>query len=180
MNGELINMPDIIDVIKNVQEIYVGNSALGILKDFERVLDELDLYVFDNWEDGELVEGPIVTRYTVACTFMWPEDKMPDPDGGKRLLPYDCRVQYKKDKLLVPRKIKSPDDFRPGTKKGIIDAKPIWIVKIEMPKKLMQDTYKGYLQKENEKMADEMKDMGQQQEMVPDANVEQNAQEQTA
>ena len=25
-----------------------------VLKDFERVLDELDLYVYKNWEDGEL------------------------------------------------------------------------------------------------------------------------------
>lgn len=63
--------------------------------------------------------------------------------GGKRLLDYDCKVSYKKTHLIVPRKIESPDDVRPGTKKGKLDRKPIWIVEIKMPKKLMADIYTG-------------------------------------
>ena len=31
--------------------------------------------------------------------------------GGKRLLDYDCKVTYKKDKLIKPRKIREPDDI---------------------------------------------------------------------
>jgi len=169
-------MLDIIDVIKNTKEVYGANSSISILKDFERVLDELDLYVFENWEDGELVEGPIVNRYTVECSFMWPHDKMPNPDGGKRLLDYDCKVLYRKDKLLKPRKVLSPDDYRPGSKKGKIDEHSVWVVTILMPKKLMQDIYQGYVKKENDKMADDMRiqqsSIG---EAMPDANVEQNA-----
>lgn len=167
-------MLDIIDVIKNTKEIYGANSSLGIIKDFERVLDELDLYVYENWEDGELVLGPVVNRYTVECAFMWPLDKMPNPDGGKRLLDYDCKVLYKRDKLLVPRKIKSPSDYRPGSKKGKIDEQPVWIVSIIMPKKLMQDIYQGYVKKENERMADDMRQTQTIGDAVPDANAEQN------
>ena len=29
------------------------DTAFTVLKDFERVLDELDLYVYDNWENGD-------------------------------------------------------------------------------------------------------------------------------
>ena len=47
-------MQDIYDVVKNIQGIYDSNTASQVLKDFERVLDELDIYVFQNWEDGEL------------------------------------------------------------------------------------------------------------------------------
>jgi hypothetical protein len=57
----------------------------------------------------------------------------------------------------MPRKIKDPGDFRPGTKKGKIDAWPVWIVKITMPKKLMQDVYVGKENKENNRMAELMK-----------------------
>lgn len=168
-------MLDIIDVIKNTKEIYGANSTLGIIKDFERVLDELDMYVYENWIDGELVEGPIVNRYSVKCTFMWPAEKAPNPDAAKKLIDYDCDVKYKKDKLLVPRKILSPDDYRPGSKKGKIDEKTVWLVTITMPKKLMQDIYQGYVKKENERMSDDMRlnqatSMG----VMPDANVEQN------
>ena len=111
-------MQDIYDVIENVNNIYDSNSAFEVLKDFERVIDELDIYVYDNWKDGELVSGPKITRHWVSCSFMWPLKNMPDPMGGKRLLDYDCKVRMGKDFIIKPRKIRKPDDIRPGTKKG--------------------------------------------------------------
>jgi hypothetical protein len=132
---------DSLDVIKNIENIYGSNSSFGVLKDFERVLDELDLYVYKNWEDGELAAGPKIDRHWITCSFMWPREKMPDPMGGKRLLDYDCKVIYKKNYLIKPRQIFEPGDIRPGTKKGVLDRHPIWIVEIRMPKKLLADFY---------------------------------------
>lgn len=137
-------MHDVLDIIKNVENIYDSNTSFQVLKDFERVLDELDLYVYENWEDGEIASGPKIERHWVTCEFMWPRNKMPDPMGGKRLLDYDCKVSYEKSHIVEPRKIKKPDDIRPGTKKGKLDRNPIWIVKIQMPKKLIADIYSGY------------------------------------
>jgi hypothetical protein len=138
---------DVLDIIKNIQTLYENNSSLAVLKDFERVLDELDLYVYKNWEDGELAYGPKVDRHWITVGFMWPKDKMPDPDGGKRLVDLGCKVKYQKSHLIDPRPIKSPDDIRPGTKKGKLDRHPIWIVEMQMPKKLAFDMYKGYMDK---------------------------------
>ena len=137
-------MQDIKDIIATISNVYENDTAFTVLKDFERVLDELDLYVYDNWETGELVEGPKMARHFITCSFMWPREKMPDPMGGKRLLDYDCKVTYKKDSIIKPRKIRTPDDIRPGTKKGRLDREPIWIVEIMMPKKLVMDIYSGY------------------------------------
>ena len=130
-------MHDVLDIIRNVQSLYAVGPTLTILKDFERVIDELDVYVFANWEDGELLSGPVDSRHFVTCSFMWPADKMPDPSGGKRLLDRGCKVTYAKDELLKPREIKSPEDYRPGTVKGKIDAHDIWVVQIKMPKELI-------------------------------------------
>tara|TARA_A100001015_G_C14913410_1_gene681377 strand:- start:754 stop:1224 length:471 start_codon:yes stop_codon:yes gene_type:complete len=130
-------MHDVLDIIKNIQSLYAVGPTLGTLKDFERVIDELDVYVFQNWEDGELLSGPIDSRHFVTCSFMWPADQMPDPAGGKRLLDRGCKVTYKRDELLKPRKIKGPEDYRPGTVKGKIDAHDIWVVEIKMPKELI-------------------------------------------
>ena len=132
---------DELDIIKNIESIYESNTAFNVLKDFERVLDELDLYVYANWEDGELAEGPTIDRHWVTTKFFWPRDKMPDPMGGKRLLDYDCKVGYQKSNIIKPRKIMEPDDIRPGTKKGKLDKHPIWIVEVRMPKKLLADLY---------------------------------------
>ena len=136
-------MKDILEVIKNIESIYESDTQFQVLKDYERVLDELDLYVYDNWADGELVMGPKIDRHWITCGFMWPREKMPDPMGGKRLLDYDCKVTYKKDTILHPRKIRNPDDIRPGTKKGKLDRHEIWVVEIRMPKKLIMDMFGG-------------------------------------
>ena len=43
-------MRDVLDIITNIESIYESDTALSVLKDFERVLDELDLYVYANWK----------------------------------------------------------------------------------------------------------------------------------
>ena len=72
-------------VAENIRDIYLSEGSLLTLLDFERVLDELDLYAFKNWQIGELVQGPTIGKYRVSCIFMWPERLMPDPRGGRRL-----------------------------------------------------------------------------------------------
>jgi hypothetical protein len=142
-----IIMYDILDVIKNIDDLYENNTSLAVLKDFERVLDELDMYVYDNWEDGELAYGPQVDRHWITAAFMWPREKMPDPVAGKRLTEIGCRVKFERTHVIEPRKIRSPADFRPGTKKGKLDRRPVWVVEIQMPKKIAFDIYKGYMDK---------------------------------
>ncbi len=147
-------MANVKDIISNIENIYGSNNSLNLLKDFERVIDELDVYVYENWIDGELVEGPKETRYYVQCTFMWPHEKMPEPAGGKRLLDYGCRVEYGQDTFAKVRKIKKPDDIRPGTRKGKIDLEDVWMVRITMPKKLMSDINRGYRNLDQNKVED--------------------------
>jgi hypothetical protein len=83
---------------------------------------------------------------------MWPQDKMPNPMGGKRLLDYGCKVKYEKTFLVEPRKVETHDDLRPNTQKGKLDRKPVWVVEINMPKKLAADIYNGYMSKMKENM----------------------------
>jgi hypothetical protein len=137
------------DVIDNTKEIFMTDSSLNTLLDFERVLDELDTYVFAHWKQGELVEGPVYEKYFVSCTFMWPYKMMPDPRGGERLLSYDCEVYYAKDILEYPIPVEDPSDFEPGTKMPKMGKKPIWLVTIVMPKKLMQEIQQGSLDLES-------------------------------
>lgn len=147
-------MADIKDIIQNIEQIYGSNNSLNILKDFERVIDELDVYVYENWIDGELVSGPKESRYFVECTFMWPKEKMPEPKGGLRLIEYGCKVEIGESIISKVRKIKTPDDIRPGTRKGKIDHEEIWMVKIVMPKKLMHDITRGYTEMDRNKIED--------------------------
>jgi hypothetical protein len=138
------------NVAANIRDIYTSEGTLLNLLDFERVLDELDVYAYRNWALGELVEGPDIGKYKVTCIFMWPEKLMPDPRAGRRLLPFDCEVVYKKTKIKIPIKIENPSDFVAGTKKAKIIEKPVWLVEITMPKSLMSDIRTGSIELEDE------------------------------
>jgi hypothetical protein len=146
-NGE-----DYWQVAENIKDIYMSEGSLLTLLDFERVLDELDLYAFRNWQIGELVSGPTIGKYRVTCIFMWPERLMPDPRGARRLLPFDCEVKYKKTAMKVPMKITDPSDYRPGTKKARLVEKKIWLVQITMPKALMSDIRTGSVELEDQEI----------------------------
>ena len=137
------------ELLDNTKQIFMTDSAVSTLLDFELVLDELDLYAFANWKQGELVEGPTYQKYFVTCTFMWPYKKMPDPKGASRLSEYECEVRYKQDFFEHPDRVKSPDDFKPGTKVPRMIKSPIWLVEIVMPKKLMSDIQQGALELES-------------------------------
>ena len=137
-------------VAENIRDIYMSEGSLLTLLDFERVLDELDLYAFKNWQIGELVSGPDIGKYRVTCIFMWPERLMPDPRGARRLLPFDCEVKFKKTAMKVPMKIEDPSDYRPGTKKARLVEKKIWLVSITMPKALMSDIRTGSVELEDQ------------------------------
>ena len=138
------------DVLDNIKTLYVTENTLETLMDFERVLDELDTYVFKNWMKGELVEGPLYEKYFVTCTFMLPEKLMPDPRGGERLLDYNIRVRYRKTEFEYPVEIESPDDYRPGTKMPKMVKKPVWLVEITIPKQLMREIHRGSVSLESD------------------------------
>jgi hypothetical protein len=137
------------DLLNNTKEIFMTDSAVSTLLDFERVLDELDLYAFANWKQGELVDGPKYEKYFITCTFMWPYKKMPDPKGAVRLSDYDCEVNFSQDFFEHPVTVKTPNDFKPGTKFPKSAKTPVWLVEIVMPKKLMNDIEQGALELES-------------------------------
>jgi hypothetical protein len=146
------NHEDYWQVAENIRDIYLSEGSLLSLLDFERVLDELDIYAFKNWQIGELVAGPEIGKYRVTCIFMWPEKLMPDPRGARRLLPFDCDVKFKKTTMQVPVKITDPSDYRPGTHKARLGEAKIWLVEITMPKTLMSDIRTGSIELEDEEI----------------------------
>lgn len=166
------------DIIENTKDIYMTDSALNTLLDFERVLDELDLYAFRNWKKGELVEGPTIEKYFVTCIFMWPHKLMPDPRGAERLSEYDIEIRYKRDRLESPRKVKSQEDYEPGTKYPKMDTKPVWLVELVMPKRLITEINQGSLELEDDTI--DMQDVDQAYEAGADDDVNRTEENQSS
>jgi hypothetical protein len=132
-----------ISIVDNIKGIYTSNGTMSTLLDYERVLDEADLYAFKNWSLGELVQGPDMGRYTATCVFMWPHKLMPDPRGAIRLVNIGCKVEVAKSKIKVPVEVKNYDDFQAGGKYPKMVEKPVWFIRIEIPVELMDDIKEG-------------------------------------
>jgi len=126
-------------ILDNIKQVSMSPSSVETLCEFERVIDENGLYAFHHWKQGELVEGPIISTYRVKCTFFWPLEKMPDPSGAERLLPYGVKVYYRKAWFKFPKKVENENDFRAAIKKPKIVKCKVWLVTIDMPKYLMKD-----------------------------------------
>jgi hypothetical protein len=135
-----IDYPSIID---NIKGIFTSDASISTLLDFERVLDEADMYAFKHWDLGELVSGPEIKKYTVTCVFMYPYKLMPDPRGGKRLISVGCNIKFKKTKIKVPVQIETPGDYMPGSHFPKAVEREVWLVRIEIPKQLMNDIREG-------------------------------------
>lgn len=124
-------------VTKILTDIDESPSSLDTLLEFEGVLDNLNIYAYANWQHGEIVAGPEITRYWVEVTLMYPEKLMPDPEGALRLTRHGCHVFFQKDKYVTSVEVKTPDDLEmddEGKRKPKKITNKIWLVKISVPR----------------------------------------------
>lgn len=140
---KFFNDVDFVSIVDTIKNIYMSDGSMSTLLDFERVLDEADLYAYKNWISGELVDGPIIGRYSVKCIFMWPYKMMPDPRGAIRLLNTGCKVTFGKGEIEVPIQVQDYEDFVPGTRYPKMKERKVWFIQIQIPFELMDDIKEG-------------------------------------
>lgn len=111
----------------DIESLEESPHLLDLLIKMEDVLDTFDIYVFKNWMDGEVVEGPMVRRYWLDMSLRFPLDRMPDPRAGLRLLKHGVRVDYQKrqQENVDPVDEGEPDAF--------------WLVRVSIPRRLITD-----------------------------------------
>ena len=131
------------DQIKKISDT---NSLLDMLLEFEKTLDNLDMYSYTNWQKGEVLEGPTLDRHYCTVKLMYKESDMPDPYGAKRLLARDCLVKFRKDNLISPIKVKTFDDLTVESmpdgnvrRKAKTKTEAVWVVEIKMPRRYVDE-----------------------------------------
>ena len=147
------------DVLENGKNIFFSESSLKNLMNFERVLDRYNIYIYENWAKGELVEGPIMTRYHMTCTFMWPRNIKPNEYGAKMLRRRGISAEYKKTYLYRPEPQLEAEpssiynyhtDGDPVT--DTVQRAPVWLVTITMPLTDIDFVDKTYSELEQQKI----------------------------
>lgn len=133
-------MPHINEIYKNLENIHSSPNVIDTLIEVDRVMDRLDVYAYENWFKGEIVEGPFVERHWVEFTLMYPYKVMPNPDAAMRLVRNGCKVKFGEDVLETFKKVESADDIvetEDGQRLPKIEKHKVWLVNIRMPKNLL-------------------------------------------
>ena len=94
------------DSIKKISET---NSLLDMLCEFEKVIDDADVYAYKNWDKGEILPDRFIRHFVCNVKLLYKGKEMSDPEGAKRLLALECLNKHNKDTLLF-RKVKTFDD----------------------------------------------------------------------
>lgn len=136
-----------------IQNLYDQDGLLDILLGVEKYFDDMDLYAYKNWIYGELVEGPLVSKYWVEVTFKYDHDTFPDPMGTKVLEQQGTKISIKKDFDISP--VAYPhnrDDMEVvGTQGGSVSLPkderiPIILYRFQIPRRIVNpesfDEYK--------------------------------------
>jgi len=127
---------DLDSIKKTLVGISKGDTILDTLLEFERTLDNAEIFAYKNWILGELVEGPEIGRYWFKTVWMYPYEMMPDPNGGLRLTKIGAKVSFKKGNFKRPVKVKGPADWAdPETKRAKMIDSEVWLVTIDLPLK---------------------------------------------
>ena len=167
---------DLDSIKKTLVGISRGDTILDTLLEFERTLDNAEIFAYKNWILGELVEGPTIGRYFYTTVWMFPYKMMPDPNGGLRLTKLGAKVNFKKGNFKRPVKVKGPEDWQdPQTKRAKMLDTEVWLVTIELPIKYINrgleqtdDIIQQDLEKANSELADAFEEGTPDESAVPD------------
>lgn len=136
-----------------IQSLYDQSGLLDILIGVEEYMDNMDLYAYKNWIKGELVEGPIVSKYWVEVTFKYNALNFPDPRAALMFEKQGTKIFIKKDYEVKPiENPRSEEDMmsvlgQGSSVKKVKDERiPILLIKFQIPRRLVNpesfDEYK--------------------------------------
>lgn len=123
---------------KFIQNLYKNENYLDVLMNIDDFFDILNVYVFPNWFDAEVVEMKCMKHFT-NIIIKQPYKKMPHPKGGVLLSKYGCIVKYKQTSEWKPVEYHTENDITTnevtGKKQPKMKKEKIWLVDILIPNK---------------------------------------------
>ena len=126
------------DVRGTVQKLFDDSGLMDILLGVEEYFDNADLYVFQGWIDGEIVEGPVVSKYWVEVTLKYDMDKMPDPRGAYLFENQGTKIMVRQDvERVIPKYAEDMDGLDIESGKVKEKKVPVILIKFVIPRRLV-------------------------------------------
>lgn len=127
--------------LETIDRLYSFDSLLDILLNVEGFLDDMNVYSYDvNWYRGEIVSGPIISKYWVKIVLKFDHKYMPNPEVIKVLEKVGCKVTYEEGKVEVHKPTNQFQNVNHNQYMDMVlkkEIKDVWYIEIRIPKKLI-------------------------------------------
>lgn len=135
------------DIKATYDQLNANATLLDMLLEFEELLDNIGLYGYKNWQDGEVVSGPNLQRHWVSITLMYDHENMPDPEGGLRIKKLKGEVFFEKGRFKEPVKVSVANAYRDSISKAApLKEKTVWLVTVKLPRSLLNSAMDEYIE----------------------------------
>lgn len=137
---EIEKIPGYNTIKQTVDDCITYEEQLCFLFKMESILESSGIYVDKGWIDGEIVFGPIKTKYWSLVKLMYAKDEAPNFDNIDRLLKKDIVVSIEEGNFTEPVKVKdSTDIVNQKTKKADAVITPVYVVTLKFPNSMLFD-----------------------------------------
>ena len=109
-----------------------------MLLEIERILDDLNLCIRE-LERRHCLQRTEVARHWVNVVLQYPKEKMPDPEGAKRLLKLKIPPKYERATIENYRPIRTEEDIDKETGKAKLDKHDVWYVHLQVPREFVEN-----------------------------------------
>lgn len=123
---------------RTFRELNSRNMQATLIQ-IEDFFDSNNLYAFNNWFEGLIWDGPDVTKHWVEITLQYPYELMPEPRAMLRFGEMGVKYEFEQIAVSVPIKVENPSDLDPMTRKPKEEEKEIWLIKLTIPRHLIED-----------------------------------------
>lgn len=122
-------------VYRNTKNLDDDETLMNVAMECAYFLEQIGALGYRNWDKGEVINGPFVSRFFSTFSLMFSSKALPDTTVLERLKAMDCKVSTETDTYRRVVSYKEHPDAEEYQQK-LVDHKA-WIVTIKIPNRYL-------------------------------------------
>lgn len=123
-------------VYKNTKNIDADGNLLDVAMECAYFMEQIGVLGYRNWDKGEIVNGPHVSRFFSTISLMFSAQSLPDITVIDRLKNMDCKISHETDTYRRVVTYKEGNQTTDPMSQKVVDHK-VWIVTIKIPNRYL-------------------------------------------
>lgn len=123
-------------VYRNTRNLDGDTSLMDVAMECAYFLEQIGALAYRNWDKGEIINGPIVSRFFSTITFMFSAKALPDITVLERLKKMQCKISYETDTYRRVVNYREGESENAEYYQKVVDHK-VWLLTIKIPNRYL-------------------------------------------